>query len=112
MIKAKEAREIYNQELQLAEQFIKSNIEPKILSVAEKQYHCNFEVSDAFYQGVYFSDLKIGQFYRWSISKAIDVTKLVIKILEKNGYKITTKLKKRGNEYQLGCGYITISWEK
>lgn len=102
MIKADEARELY-QEVQLkGDTFIKDTIEPMIRQSAQTERFITLKFTEGWYQGWWFDGM--------TDSKKIDIFKYVIEELKSAGYKVTTEVNEPGNEYRNGYGYVTIDW--
>lgn len=103
MIKAEEAKELY-QEVQLkADTFIENTIEPMIKQTAQTEQFIVLKYIQGWYQGNWFDGMN-------DDVDRLEIYDYVIGQLEKAGYKVKEDLERAGSEYTNGYGYLTIDW--
>lgn len=108
MFTAEEARNNYNPLLAIAEDYINEFLEPLIKKESVHKKFINIPATGYFCVGIaidFPKNIKFKKPY-----EDVEVTKLILNILNKNGYKTSTDCPE-GTEYQLGSGILTISWE-
>jgi hypothetical protein len=106
MITAKEATELYDENLLVRDRYISEVIEPLIKKHAPKSKEITLPMCDRFCVGV---SINFAGIYSKDYIN-IELTNSIIKTLKENGYK--TKIDcSSGTEYKDGAGLLTISWD-
>lgn len=106
MITAKEASQLYNENLLLRDKYIEEVIEPLIKEKATMSKAVSLPM-----RGVYMSEASIdfpSEYGRYNIN--VKLTEEIIKTLEENGYKVNTICALGTQEFD-GKGELTISWD-
>ena len=106
MITAKEATELYDENLLMRDKYISDVIEPLIKKHAPKSKKITLTMRDRFYVG---SSIDFSKEYSKDCVN-IELTQAIIKTLKENGYKVKIDCSS-GTEYKDGEGTLTISWD-
>lgn len=106
MITAKEATELYDENLLIRDKYISDVVEPLIKEYAPNNKEITLSMCDRFYVG---SSINFSKEYSKDCVN-IELTQAIIKTLKENGYKVKIDCSS-GTEYKDGAGILTISWD-
>lgn len=108
MITAKQAFDNFYDKLLVRDQFITEVIVPKIEEVAREETFIELAGVDLWYQGCSIRFPKEYNKYGYDI----DLTKLILDELRKNGFHCQFEVETSGTEYRDGVSTLVIRWDE